>query len=175
MRSQPETSPKTTKSRSSPGGRGLIAADGNVALESLSDNKTGYTNTPIDIKFRLSALWVATMFIYAYVDIFNLMRADFLEGLLDGEIINTPLTVNQGFLIFAVIYILPASLMVYFSLTLSPVANRRANIIVATVYMVTVAAACIGEGWIYFLLGSAIELVLFFLIIRTAWRWPHQK
>ncbi len=132
-------------------------------------------DTPIDIKIRLSALWIATMFIYAYVDIFGLMRADYLEGLLDGEIVNTPIRVNQGFLIFAVAYILPASLMVYFSLTLPPKANRRANIIVAGVYIVTVALACIGEEWIYFLLASAIEIVLFGLIIRLASRWPLAK
>jgi len=140
--------------------------------ETAASTPTGLQDTPIDIKLRLSALWIATMFVYAYVDIFGLMRADFLEALLDGEIVNTPLTVNQGFLIFAVGYILPASLMVYFSLTLAPKANRRANIAVAGIYMVTVAAACVGEEWIYFLIGSAIELVLFALIIRTAWRGP---
>lgn len=134
--------------------------------------RTELQDTPIDIKLRLSALWIATMFVYAYVDIFGLMRADFLQALLDGEIVNTPLKVNQGFLIFAVGYILPASLMVYSSLTLAPKANRRANIAVAGIYILTVAAACVGEEWIYFLIGSAIELVLFALIIRTAWGWP---
>ena len=137
--------------------------------------QTAYTDTPIDIKIRLSALWIATMLIYAYVDIFSLMRVDFLEGLLDGEIVNTPLKVNQGFLIFTVLYIVPASLMVYLCLTLRPKANRRANLIVAGLYVITVVASCIGEDWIYFLLGSAIEVVLFALIARLAWRWPVQE
>lgn len=132
-------------------------------------------DNPIDIKFRLSALWIATMFIYAYVDIFGLMRADFLEGLLAGEIANTPLKVNQGFLIFTVAYILPASLMVYFSLTLKPRLNRRVNLIVAGFYAVTVALSCIGEDWIYYLLGSAIEVVLLGLIAKIAWTWPTQN
>lgn len=133
-----------------------------------------YRDTPIDIKFKLSALWVAIMFVYAYVDIFGLMRADFLAGLLDGEIVDTPFKVTQGFLIFGVFYILPASLMVYFSLTLRPRSNRRANIGVAGLYMVTIALACIGEGWVYFLLGSAIELVLLAMIIRLARNWPTE-
>ncbi len=141
-------------------------------VEHHTTDGVGLQNTPIDIKLRLSALWITTMFVYAYVDIFGLMRADFLEGLLDGEIVGTPLSVNQGFLIFAVGYILPASLMVYLSLTLTPKVNRRANIAVAGIYMVTVAAACVGEEWLYFLIGSAVELVLFAVIIRTAWRWP---
>lgn len=131
-----------------------------------------YQDTPIDIKLRLAALWIATMFVYAYVDIFNLMRADFLEALLDGEIVNTPLKVSQTFLIFAVVYITPASLMVYLSLSLRAQVNRRANIIVALIYLVTVALSCIGEDWIYFLFGSAIEAVLLLMIARLAWRWP---
>lgn len=131
-------------------------------------------DTPIDIKLRLSALWIATMFIYAYVDIFSLMRADFLEGLLDGQIASTSLEVGQGFLVAVVIYIVPACLMVYLSLTLRPSVNRWANMIVAGLYMVTVAASCIGEEWAYYLLGSAIELVLLAMIIRQARNWPAE-
>lgn len=134
-----------------------------------------FQDTPIDIKIRLAALWIATMFVYAYVDIFGLMRADFLEALLVGEIVNTPIEVTQAFLVAAVVYILPASLMIYFSLTLKPVANRRANIIIAALYAITVIGSCIGEEWIYFLFGSAVELVLFGLIARLAWRWPRAQ
>ncbi len=138
----------------------------------IASDRRDLQDTPVDIKLRLSALWIATMFIYAYVDIFGLMRADFLEGLLAGEIVNTPIKVGQGFLIAAVIYILPASLMVYLSLTLRPSVNRMANMVVAGLYMVTVILSCVGEEWLYFLLGSAVELVLFSLIVRLAWRWP---
>lgn len=127
--------------------------------------------TAIDVRIRLAALWVVTMFVYAYVDIFSLMRADFLTSLLDGEILNTPFTVDQRFLVFTLLYILPACLMVYFSLTLGYRANRRANMIVAGLYAVTVALSCIGEEWLYYLLGSAIEVVLLGLIFRLAWGW----
>jgi hypothetical protein len=126
----------------------------------------------IDIRPRLSALWIVTMFIYAYVDIFSLMRADFLDALLDGEIINTPLKVSQTFLIFAVVYIAPASLMVYLSLSLRPPANRKANMIVALVYLVTILLSCIGESWLYYLFGSSIEVVLLLMIARLAFCWP---
>lgn len=129
-------------------------------------------DTPIDIKLRLSALWIATMFVYAYVDIFSLMRADFLESLLDGQIVGTSIEVNQTFLLATVIYILPASLMVYFCLTMRPAVSRWINVVVAILYIVSVALSCIGEEWRYFLLGSAVEIVLFAKIIHLAWRWP---
>lgn len=141
----------------------------------MSSPEAQLTDNPIDIKLRLSALWIAVMFIYAYVDIFSLMRADSLESLLDGKVANTPFEVNQGFLIFTVLYIVPAALMIYFSLTLSPRLNRRVNLVMAGLYAITVAGSCIGEEWIYYLLGSAIEVVLLGVIAKTAWNWPSQN
>lgn len=141
-------------------------------LARISTSPRGFQETRIDIRLRISALWIAIMFIYAYVDIFNLMRADYLESLLDGEIVNTPFAVSQVFLIFAVVYIVPASLMIYFSLTLGARANRTANIVVAGIYIVTIGLACVGEDWLFFLLGSAIEIILFVMVIRLALRWP---
>ena len=131
-----------------------------------------YEDTPVDVKFKLSALWIAMLFVFAYVDIFALFRADVLEGLLDGEVVGVGLPVNQGFLIFTTLYILPACLMVYFSLTLSPKLNRRVNLIAASLYAVTIALSCIGETWMYYLIGSAVELFLLAIIARTARSWP---
>lgn len=127
---------------------------------------------PIDIRFRLSALWIAMMFVFAYVDIFSLMRADVLEALLVGELSGAPFDVGQGFLLGAVLYILPASLMVYFSLTLRPVINRRVNLALAGIYAVTIALGCIGEEWTYYLVGSAVEVALLAKMAHLAWRWP---
>jgi hypothetical protein len=38
----------------------------------------------------------------------------------------------------------------------------------------SVAVSCIGEEWIYYLLGSAGEVVLLLVIARIAWAWPKQ-
>lgn len=143
-------------------------------MQTKSNKVSTYQDTPVDIRLRLSGLWIVLMFIFAYVDIFGLFRAEVLEGLLDGKIAGTPIEVNQLFLVVAVIYILPASLMVYFNLTLRPAISRRANVIVAAIYMVTVVLSCIGEESFHYLLGSAIELVIFAIIIRTARNWPTE-
>jgi hypothetical protein len=34
-----------------------------------------YQNTPVDVKLVLCALWVAMLFVFAYVDIFGVFRA----------------------------------------------------------------------------------------------------
>lgn len=64
--------------------------------------------------------------------------------------------------------------MVVLSLILKPQANRITNIAVSLLYAVTIVVSCIGETWVYYLLGSAVEIVLLLAIARTAWKWPRQ-
>ncbi|UJH69925.1 hypothetical protein [Ornithinimicrobium sp. INDO-MA30-4] len=35
-----------------------------------------------------------------------------------------------------------------------------------------IAGLCIGETWVYYLLGSAVEVVLLLMIARLSWTWP---
>ena len=60
--------------------------------------KAQYQNTPVNVKVVLSALWVAMLFVFAYVDIFGFYRADVLDAALDGRVATTAFTVNQLFL-----------------------------------------------------------------------------
>jgi len=131
-----------------------------------------YRDTKIDVKVVLSALWVAMLFVFAYVDIFGFFRADVLEAALDGRVGTTAFTVNQTFLTTTLIYIMAGSLMVVLSLVLAPRANRIANLVVSAFYVITIIASCIGETWAYYLVGSAVEVVLLAAIARLAWTWP---
>ena len=72
----------------------------------------------------------------------------------------------------ALIYVLPAVLMVVLSLLLPPRVNRRVNIVVSLVYLISIAGLCIGETWVYYLLASFVEVILLAAIARTAWKWP---
>lgn len=130
-----------------------------------------YRDTRIDVKVVLAALWITTLFVFAYVDIFGFYRADILGDALDGTV--ATFTVGQVFLISTLLYILPSTLMVILSLLLKPRVNRIANIAVSLFYAITIAALCIGESWIYYLLGSLVEVVLLVFIARTAWKWPR--
>ncbi|MEO8108208.1 MAG: DUF6326 family protein [Actinomycetes bacterium] len=131
-----------------------------------------YRDTPVDVKLVLSALWIATLFVFAYVDLFGFFRADVLEAALDGEVGTTGLTVNQGFLTATLIYIAIPSLMVVASLLLRARVNRIAQLVAAPLYIVTIAASMVGEDWAYYLIGSVIEIVLLLAVIRYAWKWP---
>lgn len=131
-----------------------------------------YQDPPVNVKLVLSALWIAMLFVCAYVDIFAFFREDVLRAGLDGEMAGVAVT--QGILTACLLYILVPSLMVVLSLVLKPRANRISNITVSVLYAVTVAVSCIGERWVYYLLGSAVEVVLLLAVARTAWKWPRQ-
>ena len=134
--------------------------------------KRRYRDTRIDVKLVLSALWISMMFVFAYVDIFAFLRADVLKAALDGKVASTGFRVNQVFLVYTLVYVLVPALMVALSLVLKPKVNRVANVAVSLVYLVTVIGSAIGETWAYYLIGSAVEVVLLALIARTAWTWP---
>ena len=131
-----------------------------------------YEDTRIDVKVVLSALWITMLIVFAYGDIFGLFRADVLRAALDGKMASTGLAVDQVFLVFTDVYVLIPTLMVVLSLVLRPRVNRIVNIVVALVYAVSIIVSCIGEGWAYYLFGSAVEVVLLGAITRTAWAWP---
>jgi uncharacterized protein DUF6326 len=140
----------------------------------LSTTRTvQYQETRVDVKLILSALWIAMLFVFAYVDLLAFFRQDVLRAALAGKISGTALPVDQMFLVAALLYILLPSLMVVISLVLKPRANRITSLSVSLLYGVTVAVSCVGETWVYNLLGSAIELVLLLAIARTAWKWPR--
>lgn len=131
-----------------------------------------YRDVRVDVKFVLSSLWITMLFVFAYVDIFAFLRADVLRAALDGKIATTGFTVNQVFLTYTLVYILIPALMVALSLLLRPRTNRLVNLVVSLVYLVTIIGSTIGESWVYYFIGSAVEVVLLAVIARTAWSWP---
>jgi len=133
-----------------------------------------YQDTKIDVKLVLSALWIAMLIVFAYVDIFGFFRADVLHAALDGKVAALGLTVDQMFLVFTTVYILIPTLMVFLSLVLRPRVNRIANIALSIIYALTIIGGAIGE-WNYYILGSAVEVVLLVAIVRTAWTWPRTQ
>lgn len=126
--------------------------------------------TAVSVRIKIAGLWTSLLFVFVYVDIFGLFRADIINQVLAGKV--HAFTVDQSFLLLTTIYITIPSMMIFLSLVLPPKINRRANILVAIVYAVTIAGSCIGETWLYYLFGSAVELLLLGLVIRYALKHP---
>ena len=121
-------------------------------------------------RIKISALWTAMLFVFAYVDIFSLYRPDFRAGIEAGRI--GGFAIGQSFLFATTIYVVLPSLMVFATLVMRPAVSRLANLVLSVVYALTIAAGAIGE-WSYYLFGSAVELALLALIFHYARTWPR--
>ena len=125
----------------------------------------------VNVRIKISALWTSMLFVFAYVDLFSLYRPDVRADIDAGEV--GGFTVNQSFLLGTTVYVVIPSLMVFCALILRPRVNRVANILLSTMYALTIIAGAIGE-WNYYLLGSAIEAAQLAAIVYYAWTWPKE-
>ena len=133
---------------------------------------SGTTFEPATVSFRIkiSALWTAMLFVFAYFDLFSLYRPDVRADLEAGQM--SVFTINQTFLLFITAYIAIPALMVFGTLVLRPAISRIANIALSVLYAVTIVGASIGEGNYYYLLGSVLEVALLAAVAYYAWTWP---
>lgn len=126
----------------------------------------------ISVKAKLSSLWIATMFLYLYVDIFGFYKPGTIDDILAGKVWEFEIT--QGWALGALLLMTVPSLMVFLSLALPAKINRWANIVVATLYILVSVGNSVGESWSFIILGSVLEVVLLALIVWHAWKWPKQ-
>ena len=122
----------------------------------------------VDTRLKIAALWTATLFIFAYVDLFSLYRPDVRADLDAGRLF--AFDVSQAFLFFTTLYIVLPSLMIYLTLVMPRGISRVVNVALAAVYAVTVVGSAVGE-WGYFVLGSAVEAALLGAVVYHAWTW----
>ncbi|MDE0867908.1 MAG: DUF6326 family protein [Aquiluna sp.] len=134
--------------------------------------KTLEASAPIDVRIRMAALWATTMMIFAYVDLFSLFRPDFRAALDQGKVF--VFDVGQPFLLGVTIYVIIPSLMIYLSLVMPRRLNRVVSISLAGLYAITIVGGAVGE-WSYYVLGSAVEVVLLALVIHHSWTWRAPK
>ena len=130
----------------------------------------------VNIKVKLSGLWVATVFLYIYVDYFSLFVPGVLENMIAGLVADTGIQITTEFLLAGLTFVMIASLMIVLALTLKAKANRWTNIIVGILQIVVVLSSFfIGEAEAHYIFGSGVELVLLSLIVWYAWKWPKQE
>ena len=123
----------------------------------------------VNVRMKISALWTAMLFVFAYVDIFSLYRPDF-RAVIEAGVIGG-FALSQSFLVGTTAYVVIPSLMVFGALVLRPRVARIASIALSGIYALTIIAGAIGE-WNYYILGSAIEVALLAAIAYYAWTWP---
>jgi hypothetical protein len=132
----------------------------------------------INVKIKLSALWVALMFFYIYADILAYYTPGHIEAVMSGRVVG--IEINQLFLLGAAALMAIPTVMVFLSLTLTAKANRWANIILgifhAGVLLVTTfIPGDNGESYVHYLFYLIIEAVFIVLIVWQAWKWPEEQ
>lgn len=132
----------------------------------LQDEKTG-------VRLKMAALWAATLFLFAYGDVFGLFRTGEIEDIVRGEL--SEIEITQAFLLAVSIYVAIASVMVFLSLALPPMLARWTNMVLPILYIASIVASVVGETWAYFYFLSVLEIALLALIIWYAWTWPGRE
>ncbi|RPJ20376.1 MAG: hypothetical protein EHM33_28595 [Chloroflexi bacterium] len=135
------------------------------------NNTTEKADVKINVKMKLSALWVALMLLYIYADIFSLFRPGVITEMMAGKM--GPFPVTQGSLLTASLLMMIPAVMVFLSLTLKPKVNRWANIILGVLYTFVNISNLIGETWIYYISFGVVEIALTLLIVWHAWKWRN--
>jgi hypothetical protein len=135
-----------------------------------------FEDSKINVKFKLSALWVAVMFCYVYGDFFSLFVPGRIQHLMDGES-GAGETTPVKLLLYAVLMTLP-SLMIFLSLALKAKINRIVNIITGTFFtlvMVLVVATSIDRWMLFYTFLGVVEIIITCLIVGYALKWPKSE
>jgi len=133
---------------------------------------TEMEDVKITVRMKLSALWVAVMFLYGYADILSFFRPGQIEEIIAGMM--GPFPVTQVGLLTATLLMTIPSVMIFLSLTLKPKVNRWTNISLGVLYTIVNIGNLIGETWAYYISFGIVEIVLTLLIVWYAWQWPKQ-
>ena len=142
-------------------------------MNSKKKTATILEDVKINIKIKLSALWIAVNILYIYVDVYSFYKPGIIEDAIAGKVWEFQIT--QVWLLGVIILMTIPSLMVFLSLILPAKVNRWTNIIVGILEIVYVLGGAIGESWVYYIFGSIVEVVLLSLIIWYAWKWPKEE
>lgn len=142
-------------------------------MDRMKNAGSALDDVKIDVKIKISALWVSVMLCYIYGDYFGLYQPGKLQGMLEGQM--APLgPTTQGVLVGTSVMMAIPGIMVFLSLVLKPKLNRWVNIILGVIYAVIVLVTMPGAWAFYMFLGS-VDVVLTVLIVWYAWNWPKQE
>jgi len=121
----------------------------------------------MDIKAKLSTLWIVVMLNMVFADILG-----FQMTLMSGNLAPEVHVPDWGMLIFAIILQIPI-LMILLSRILKRSVNRWANIIAAVITTAFVVLG--GSSDMVYIFFSGMEILCMVLIVFYAWTWPKRE
>ena len=144
-----------------------------TALENPPSQST-LEDLRMPVQAKLAAAWTSVMFLYIYIDYFQLHKPGVIDDLRAGVVFEFDITPTL-LTIFVAVIAIPA-LMVMLSMTLPARVNRATNLVVASLYIPVSVFNAAGESWdwaFFYGLSIGIEVLLLAFILRSAWTWPR--
>lgn len=128
--------------------------------------RTNKNITSIDLREKISILWVVVMINMIFADILSFMLPGFLNNIITGS---TPFEITQELLlVFALILEIPIA-MIFLSRVLKDRPNRWANIIASVITIIFVIGG--GSLTLHYIFFATIEVFILLLIIKYAWKF----
>lgn len=128
--------------------------------------KTDTKNEMIDMRVKLSTLWIVILCNMIMADIVGFMNPGELEKIMTG---NIGIHITQELLLlFSILLEIPIA-MIFLSRVLNYRANRLANIIGAAITIVFVIGG--GDTYLSYIFFAAVEVICLTAIIYLAWKW----
>ena len=125
----------------------------------------------IDMKAKLSTLWIFMLLNVIFADIHGLLKPGFLEEIMTGTVNGTQMT--EGLLLLGAVMIEVPIAMVLLSRVLKYRVNRWVNIIAgAMTIALVINNRPAAPDQIFF---ATIEVGCMSLIVWYAWTWPKQE
>jgi Sec-independent protein secretion pathway component TatC len=124
----------------------------------------------MDMKVKLSTLWIFVMFNMVFADIVGFMNPGALEEIITGAV-RIEIT-QELLLVFSILLEIPIA-MIVLSRILQYGANRWANIVAAVITILFVIGG--GSAYLSYLFFATVEVACMLLIIWYAWNWHKQE
>ena len=136
-------------------------------MSSIKSTKKVFEDFQINVKLKISALWIAVMFCYVYGDYIEI----YVPGVIaDAMAVKSSIETQLEFFAVALLMAIP-SVMIFFTLVVKPNVNRWLNIILSTLYIIMLIATNLTETWVFYLFLTAIEILISVAIVWYAWNW----
>jgi hypothetical protein len=137
-------------------------------------NTTRLADVRINVKIKLSALWVTLMLFYIYAEILGFYTPGIIENLIEGEIGGIQIT--EIILFVMAVWMAIPSVMVFLSLTLKSSVNRWINLIVGFLSLLVLGATFFaGEISARYAFQAIVEAMIIVFILGQAWKWPEEQ
>ncbi len=137
---------------------------------------TNIKTAKMDTKILLIILWVFFTVNFMYADTLSSLEPGVLAGEMSGYVADGTIKITDGFLLGTAITFEIPFLMIVLSWVLKYKANRWANIIAATLFVVAqIYSLFLGAPSPAYIFYSTIEIAGLSLIVWNAWKWTNPE